>query len=132
MSLRTVHHAHRRCALPWALLVALACAGGAGAQKLESLSVLPNSAAVGEPVTLTAVFNISGGLNCSARAHFGDGRTQDFRVNQDKDARFVLTHRYEQPGSYTVRIEPKTQLPVLRCLGDEQRANLTITPAVRR
>lgn len=109
--------------------VALALPVVAQAQRLQSVTVEPRTAAVGQKVTVTVVSDVSEGLNCNLRVNFGDGNTTDFKVNQTKDARYTLDHVYTQPGSLTVLVEPRTALPVLRCLGDAQRVPLTITPA---
>jgi len=109
--------------------VALALPAVAQAQRLQSVSVEPRTVAVGQKLTVTVVSDVSEGLNCNLRVNFGDGTTTDFKVNQTKDARYTLDHVYAQPGNLTVLVEPRTALPVLRCLGDAQRVPLTVTPA---
>ena len=98
----------------------------AWAQTLQGFSVHPLRAKAGDDVTITARFDISAGLNCNVRVHFGDGQTKDVKINQEKDANFVLSHSYKQPGAYTVKIEPKTALPTLKCLGENQQAVVTV------
>ena len=92
------------------------------AQTLQSVKVDPATAEPGKPVTITAAFDISGGLNCNVRINFGDGASQDQKVNQEKDANLAVQHTYAKPGSYTVKVEPKTKLPALKCLGKNQEA----------
>jgi hypothetical protein len=108
-----------------AALLGLA-AVAASAQRLDSVSVTPANAKPGEAVTITARFDVSGGLNCAARVHFGDGQTQDIKINQDKDANYRLSHSYANAGTYTVKIEPKTALPTMKCLGANQEAKVTV------
>jgi hypothetical protein len=114
------------------LFAAVAVAGLAtpvAAQRLQSVSAAPQPAVAGKEVAITVVSDISGGLNCNLRAVFGDGTTTEFKINQAKDAQYVLRHTYLQSGQFTVLIEPRTALPVMRCLGDAQRLQLTVNPA---
>ena len=99
------------------------------AQTLQSVTATPATAKPGEPVTITAAFDISQGLNCNVRFHFGDGSTQDQKVNQEKDANLAVQHSYAKPGSYTVKVEPKTALPALKCLGKNQQTVVQIVAA---
>ena len=109
------------------LTLVLALVGAAAsAQRLDSVSVTPANAKPGEAVNITARFDVSGGLNCAARVHFGDGQTKDIKIDQEKDANYVLSYRYAKAGTYTVKIEPKTALPTLKCLGANQEAKVTV------
>ena len=98
----------------------------AQAQELKAFSVHPLRVNPGVAVTLTARFDLSAGLNCAVRVHFGDGQTQDVQIKQKEDATYQLDHSYEQPGVYTVRVEPTTVLPSMKCLGDDQRVVITV------
>ena len=114
-------------ALRLSLTLVLAMAGAAAsAQRLDSVSVTPANAKPGEAVNITARFDVSGGLNCAARVHFGDGQTKDIKINQEKDANYALSYRYAKAGTYTVKIEPKTALLTLKCLGANQEAKVTV------
>jgi hypothetical protein len=106
----------------------LAWPGLAGAQRLQSATLEPRTAKVGQKVVVTVLSDVSEGLNCNLRVNFGDGTTTDFKVNQTKDARYTLEHVYSQAGNLTLVVEPRTALPVLRCLGEPQRLSLTVTP----
>jgi hypothetical protein len=99
------------------------------AQTVKSIKVEPATAKAGEPVTVTAEFDTSAGLNCGARIHFGDGATENLKINQASDATVTRQHSYNKAGSYTVMLEPKTQLPLLKCLGKNQKAMLTVAAA---
>lgn len=114
------------------LLIAAAALGlsaAVSAQTLQSVKVDPATAEPGKPVTITAAFDISNGLNCNVRIHFGDGATQDQKVNQEKDANLTVQHSYAKPGSYTVKVEPKTALPALKCLGKNQQTVVQVVAA---
>jgi len=107
------------------LLIACAivfAAAPLAAQTLQSVKVEPATAEPGKPVTITAAFDISNGLNCNVRFNFGDGASQDQKVNQEKDANLSVQHSYAKAGTYTVKVEPKTKLPALKCLGKNQEA----------
>ena len=99
------------------------------AQTLTSAKVEPATVQVGQPVTLTALFDISKGLNCNVRVRFGDGRQENFKVNQEKDATMVMTHTFQKPGTYTIEVEPRRKLPLLGCLGDQQNLKVTVAAA---
>jgi len=118
---------HRRalmCCLVAAIAVFLAAP--AAAQRLQSISAAPQPALAGQEVAITVLSDISGGLNCNLRAVYGDGTTEEFKINQSQDARYVLRHKYPRSGQYTVLVEPRTALPVMRCLGDAQRLQLIV------
>lgn len=120
-----------RHALSIALLATAAAfaAGPAAAQTLTSIKVEPATAQPGQPVTLTAQFDISKGLNCNVRVRFGDGAEENLKVNQEKDATMTLKHAYKQAGTYGIDVEPRRKLPLLGCLGDPLRAQVTVAAA---
>ena len=104
----------------------LAAAFGAQAQTLAGIQIEPASVRVGEPVRITGRFDNAENPNCNVRLHFGDGQTQDFKINQAKDVPLVTTRSYAKAGQYKVMIEPKTALPMLKCVGANQTAMLTV------
>ena len=83
-------------------------------------------AKVGEQVKITGTFDNADYPNCNVRVHFGDGQTQDFKINQSKDVPLVTSRSYAMAGQYTVVIEPKTALPSLKCAGKNQTAKVTV------
>ncbi len=110
-------------------LALLAAAGWASAQTLQDIKLEPTSAKVGDEVTLTANFDVSGGLNCNVRVEFGDGAQQNVAVNQAKDAVTVLTHRYDKAGEFTVTVKPVSKMPLFKCLGNTRTATVTVAAA---
>ena len=110
------------------LSVALLAALGlpAQAQTLSGIKLEPASAKVGEPVRITGSFDNADSPNCNVRVHFGDGQTQDFKINQAKDVPLVASRSFDKPGQYTVMIEPKTALPMLKCAGKNLTASVTV------
>lgn len=117
------------CTLATTLALTLAAATPVLAQTVKAIKVEPAAAKAGEPVTVTAEFDTSAGLNCGARIHYGDGATENLKINQASDATVTRQHSYAKAGSYTVMLEPKTQLPLLKCLGKNQKATLTVAAA---
>lgn len=115
---------------PLFLLATTLCCLAAGAQTLSGIQLEPASAKVGEPVTITGSFTNADNPNCNVRLHFGDGKTQDFKINQLKDVPLLATHAYDKPGQYKVMLEPKTALPTLKCVGANQTAMLTVVAPV--
>lgn len=116
----------RQSAAVWFFAVfGLMCS--AQAQTLLSVKAEPASAKTGEAVKISAQFDLSKAQNCLVRIHFGDGTTTDAKINQEKDANLVLSHSYDKAGSYTVMVEPKTKLPMLKCTGGNEKTVVTIT-----
>lgn len=110
-------------------IVAILLAGAAWAapaQTLQGLQVEPERAKVGEQVKVSATFDISQGLNCNVRFEFGDGEQRNVVINQIEDATMVLRHRYAAPGTYTVKVLPRTAMPALKCLGDDLSATVAV------
>jgi hypothetical protein len=105
-------------------LVALSAA--AAAQTLRDAKVEPSSAQPGQAVKLTANFDSAENPNCGIRVHWGDGQTQDFKINQAKDVPLVAPHTYAKAGSYTVMVEPKSQGITIKCVGQNQRAAVNV------
>jgi len=108
------------------LAAATVFCGMATAQTLSGIKLEPASVKVGEPVKITGTFDNADNPNCNVRVHFGDGQTQDFKINQLKDVPLVASRSYAKAGQYTVMIEPKTALPTLKCVGKNQTAMLTV------
>ena len=98
----------------------------AHAQTLSGIKVEPATAKVGEPVKVTGVFDKAENPNCNVRVNFGDGPAQNFKLNQAKDVPLVATHTYAKPGTYKVAIEPRTAMPMLKCVGKDQVAMVTV------
>jgi hypothetical protein len=98
----------------------------AAAQTITNVTVEPSTAKVGEAVTITANFDDAANPNCNARVHFGDGASHDFKINQLKDVPLVTRRTYAKPGSYSVRVEGKTALPTLKCVGKTVSAQLKV------
>ncbi len=110
----------------FALAATMLLCAAAAAQTLSGIKLEPASAKVGEPVTITGSFTNADSPNCNVRLHFGDGQTQDFKINQLKDVPLVATRSYAKAGQYQVMLEPKTALPTLKCVGNNQTAMLTV------
>jgi uncharacterized protein involved in outer membrane biogenesis len=98
----------------------------AGAQTLSGVKLEPATAKVGEPVKITGTFDSAGNPNCNLRVEFGDGKNQNFKINQEKDVPLVTTHSYTKPGNYKVAILPRTALPMIKCRGGDQTAMLKV------
>jgi hypothetical protein len=98
----------------------------AQAQTLTGVKLDPPVAKVGQPVKVTATFDNAETPNCNVRLHFGDGKTQDFKINQAKDVPLVASTTYAKAGDYKVMAEGKTALPMLKCNGKNQSAMLKV------
>ena len=107
-------------------LLFAAAALPAGAQTFSGVKLEPSTAKVGEPVKITGTFDSAGNPNCNLRVEFGDGKNQNFKINQEKDVPLVTTHTYTKAGNYKVQILPRTALPMLKCKGGDQTAMLKV------
>ncbi len=103
----------------------------AQAQTLTAAKISPAEIKPGEVATLTADFEATGALNCNVRINFGDGQSQNYKINQAKDVPLVVPHTYAKAGTYTVVVEPKTAMPMFKCTGKNQTAVVkVVAPAV--
>jgi len=109
-----------------ALAAATVFCGMAAAQTLSGIKIEPSTVTVGEPVKITGTFDNADNPNCNVRVNFGEGPTQNFKINQTKDVPLVTTHTYAKPGTYKVAIEPRTAMPMLKCVGKDQSATVTV------
>ena len=99
---------------------------GASAQSLSGIKLDPPVSKVGQPVTITGLFDSAGNPNCNLRVEFGDGKQQNFKINQEKDVPLVTKHSYAKAGEYKVLIAPRTALPMIKCKGADQTATLKV------
>jgi len=107
-------------------LLTLTIALPAAAQTLSSIKLEPAASKVGDAVRITVDFTAADNPNCNVRLHFGDGATQDFKINQTKDVPLTTSHTYAKAGDYKVMAEGKTALPLLKCVGKNQVAMLKV------
>jgi hypothetical protein len=98
----------------------------AHAQTLSGIKLDPPVAKVGQPTKITVTFDNADNPNCNVRLYFGDGKTQDFKINQAKDVPLVASYTYAKAGDYKVMAEGKTALPMLKCVGKNQVAMLKV------
>jgi hypothetical protein len=98
-------------------LLFAALAWPAAAQTIANVTVEPAAVKIGEPVKITVNFDKADAIGCNVRVYFGDGGKQDNKINQDKDVPKVVTHTYTKAGSFTVKAEGKTALPLPKCSG---------------
>ena len=98
----------------------------ASAQILSGVKVEPAEIRAGETVKITVGFDVTGGINCGLRIHFGDDATEDYKINQAKDVPLVVSRTYGKPGSYEVKAEPKTVGMRMKCGGQNQTAMLKV------
>lgn len=98
----------------------------AHAQFVSGIKVEPAEIKTGESAKITVSFDVQGGINCGLRVHFGDGSTQDFKINQNKDIPLVTSHVYGRSGKLTVKAEPKTVDMTFKCGGKNQETALNV------
>jgi len=95
----------------FAFAVALALPAAAWAQFIANVTVEPAQLKPGETAKITVNFDLAGSkaANCGLRLHYGDGTTQDFKINQTKDVPLVTTRSWSAPGDFRVMAEGKAQ-----------------------
>ena len=104
----------------------LVTAASASAQTLSGIKAEPADVRPGQAVRVTVSFEPTDLPNCNVRLHFGDGRHRDFKINQGKDMPLGATLTWDKPGTYAVKAEGKTALPVLKCTGANQLATVRV------
>lgn len=109
-----------------AYTVALALPATALAQTLNSVTVEPAQIQAGDSVTITVNFEPQDNINCGLRLHFGDGTTQDYKINQRRDLSLRVPRAYRNAGEYQIMAEPKTVGLLLKCSGKNQGALLKV------
>jgi len=101
----------------------------AQAQTLTGVTVEPAQISAGGTVKVTVNFDVDIAINCGLRIHFGDGNTVDYKINQKKDVPLVVPHTYAKPGDYRIMAEPKTVMPIMKCIGNNQATTLKVSAA---
>ena len=101
----------------------------APAQTLTGVKVEPAQITAGETVKVTVNFDVESAINCGLRIHFGDGNPVDYKINQKKDVPLVTPRTYSKPGDYQIIAEPKTVMPIMKCLGKNQVTTLKVVAA---
>ena len=101
----------------------------AAAQTLTGIKLEPATVRVGEPVKITGTFDNADNPNCNVRVNYGQGPTQNFKINQLKDVPLITSHSYAKPGTYKVALEPRTAMPMIKCVGKDQTATVTVLAA---
>ncbi len=113
-------------------LVALLLAGlsaAAPAQILTSLTAEPATVRVGQPVDITADFDVKAGVNCGIRLRYSDGSAEQyFKLNQNGDVPLQVQRTFDKPGKVTIFAEPRTKLPVFKCGGKDLTAVVEVLP----
>lgn len=98
----------------------------AGAQLVSDIKLERAEIKAGESAKITVGFDVPSGINCGMRVHFGDGATEDFKINQAKDVPLVVSHAYPNAGTYQVKAEPKTVGFFMKCGGGNRTATLKV------
>ena len=111
-----------------ALTLAFAALSGAAfAQMLAGIMVEPSTVVQGSSVKATVAIDVMSGINCGMRLHWGDGSSDNVKVNQKKDVPWVANHSYAKAGKYEIMAEGKTQGMMPGCGGKNQKVVLEVT-----
>lgn len=112
-----------------AALLLAGLSAAAPAQILTSLVAEPATVRVGQPVDITADFDVKSGVNCGIRLRYSDGSAERYyKLNQNGDVPLVVTRTFDKPGKVTIFAEPRTKLPVFKCGGKDLTAVVEVLP----
>lgn len=115
--------------LSTALVVLLA--QGAQAQVLGTISVSPQTARAGDPVTVTATIDVLNSNYCGFVVSYGDGTSVDGVSDTGKTSPFVFSHTYAKAGNYSVTLGGRNVQSHPNCGGGEKAAPLTVTEVAK-
>lgn len=104
----------------------LLAAGAASAQMVSNASLEKATINTGETAKLKVDFDVTAGVNCGLRVHWGDGSVDNFKINQAKDVPLHASHAYKKAGKFTVKVEPKTQGFSMKCGGANREVPLVV------
>ena len=109
------------------VLASVALSGAALAQMLAGITIEPSTVVQGGSVKATVAIDVMSGINCGMRLHWGDGSSDNVKVNQKKDVPWVASHTYAKAGKYEIMAEGKTQGMMPGCGGKNQKVALEVT-----
>ena len=90
------------------LVVILGGVSSALGQEISSLSVAPQSPAVGEPVRFKISLKSTNGVYaCGLQVNLGDGQTKEFRIYDERAAQIEFEHVFARPGAYPIVADGK-------------------------
>jgi hypothetical protein len=97
--------------------------GLASAQFIVDVKVEPAQLKAGETAKITVNLDLGNQKlpNCGLRLHYGDGTTQDFKLNQAKDSPLVTTRAWNKAGDFRVMAEGKSQGPLVAGCGGKNQ-----------
>lgn len=111
--------------------LALVLAHSASAQVLGTISVAPQTAKAGDPVTVTATIDVLNTNYCGFVVGFGDGTTQDGVSDASTPSPMAFKHTYAKAGSYHVTLGGRNVQNHPNCGGAERAVTLTVTDAAK-
>ncbi len=114
-----------------AALLATGFTVGAHAQLIGSVTANPATARAGEPVTVTANVDVTGGNYCGFAVFYGDGKNIESYSDAKKPTPFVTTHVYDKPGTYTISMGGRHVESHPNCGGGDKFATVTVTEGAK-
>ena len=101
----------------------------AHAQFIGGLSVSPQSAKAGEPVTVTATIDVTGNNFCGFIVFFGDGTSVEGISDAKTPPPYSFAHTYAKAGQYSLSMGGRHVQSHPNCTGTDKMAMVTITEA---
>lgn len=101
----------------------------AHAQFIGGLSVNPQSAKAGEPVTVTATIDVTGNNFCGFIVFFGDGTSVEGVSDAKTPPPYNFAHTYARAGQYSLSMGGRHVQSHPNCTGTDKTATVTITEA---
>lgn len=104
-------------------------AAGAHAQFIGGLSVSPQAAKAGEPVTVTATIDVTSNNFCGFIVFFGDGTSVEGVSDVKTVPPYSFAHTYAKAGQYSLSMGGRHVQSHPNCTGADKTATVTITEA---
>lgn len=112
-----------------AVSMASLLAASAHAQFIGGLSVNPQTAKTGEPVTVTATIDVTSNNFCGFIVFFGDGTSIEGASDAKTPPPYNFAHTYAKPGQYSLSMGGRHVQSHPNCTGPDKTATVTITEA---
>lgn len=108
------------------LCLGLLC-NAAFAQKLVSVKVDKPQAVAGQSVQASIAFDVENAVNCGVRVNWGDGSSDDFKIEDAQKIPFIANHTYAKAGDYTLAVVPQRVTSRLPCIGKTQSTLIKVS-----
>jgi hypothetical protein len=93
---------------------------------IQGIKVEPAEIKAGQTAKITISGTEGETVFCGVKLHFGDGKSEDFKLVNKGSLPIVVEHKYDKTGDLKVMAEPKKVTTHLKCGGQNQNAMLKV------